>query len=76
VFGLRIQLFVLVSELIDMGGKRRCARCAGCTKSFFERSGIEASVKMFRQEFAMRRLDHVAVFCRHFKSRYPAAGAE
>ena len=36
--------------------------------------GIEAGIKMFREEFAIWRQDHVVVSCGHFKNRQPAAG--
>src|ERR1035437_8030571 len=45
-----------------------------CTSSFPLHTGIEAGIKMFRKEFAMWREHHVAVSCRHFKNRQPAAG--
>jgi hypothetical protein len=43
-------------------------------RSFSAQSAIEASIKIFREEFAMRRFDHFHVSCGHLKNRQPAAG--
>src|SRR5262252_7606658 len=42
--------------------------------SFFPHSGIEADIKIFSEEFAMRWRGHGAVCCGHFEHSQSAAG--
>src|SRR5262249_41228988 len=45
-----------------------------CSVSLVGPGSVEAGITMLREEFAMRRLGHVAVARPHFKNRQPTAG--
>jgi hypothetical protein len=46
----------------------------GAHNFFYAPSGLKARIKIFREEFAMWRQNHVDVSCGHLKHRQPVAG--